>query len=124
MAKELGYQVDARWERVPHPIVSLPGKASPTIIPRQKDSKEAKPLLCSLLCFLRSLGGFHRFVLIADSVYGLQIVQWHFFALKEIPNLDNVLIERATSNVRMYTPNRVYQILSSDDGAGVVVKIG
>ena len=44
--------------------------------------------------------------------------------LKEIPNLDNVLIERAASNVRMYTPNRVYQILSGDDGAGVVVKIG
>ena len=57
-------------------------------------------------------------------MYGLQVVQGHFFALKEIPNLDNVLIERATSNVRMYSPNRVYQIFSGDDGAGVVVKIG
>ena len=53
-------------------------------------------------------------------MYGLQIVEGHLFALKEIPNLDNVLIERATSNVRMYTPNRVYQILSGDDGARAV----
>ncbi len=43
MAKELVYLVDARWERVPHPIVSLPGKASRAIIPRQGDNKEVKP---------------------------------------------------------------------------------
>ena len=40
MARELLYLVDARSEQVPHPVESLPGRASRANIPRQVDTKE------------------------------------------------------------------------------------
>ena len=76
------------------------------------------------LRFLRSFSGFHRLVLVTDSMYGLQIIQGNLFPFKEIANLDNILIERAAANVGVNSPNRVNQILPSDDRAGVVVKVG
>ncbi len=81
-------------------------------------------------CFLYSrnaeLAGFGRlegFVLIADAVNCLEVIERHALAFEEVAYLYDVLVERAASDICMNTPDRVDEILPSDDRGWVVLKI-
>ena len=60
-------------------------------------------------------------VLIADAVNRLQVIERRSLAFEQVADLHDVLVERTTSYISVYAPDRMDQVFARDDCFWVLV---